>query len=182
VTPETAIIALVRIAGALPVLRWPLAGAIIAIVVDLSDLLLAYYLDYGGIPNYQAFDKLADLAYMATFLIVALRWDGLARSVALALFVVRLLGVLAFEVTGARSTLLLFPNVFELWFLFVATRNRIAPEYEFTPRRTAPILAALAGLKLSQEYLLHIDRRLDSISVPEAAEMVRSMLQGLLPH
>jgi hypothetical protein len=35
-TAEVLVIALVRIAGSLPVLRWPLAGGVLAILVDLS--------------------------------------------------------------------------------------------------------------------------------------------------
>ena len=57
---------------------------------------------------------------MLTFLIVALRWDGLERNVAVALYLFRLVGFLVFELTGARMTLVLFPNVFEIWFLVVA--------------------------------------------------------------
>jgi hypothetical protein len=40
VTAEILVIAAIRIAGSLPVLRWPLAGGILAVLVDLSDLLL----------------------------------------------------------------------------------------------------------------------------------------------
>ncbi len=47
-TIEVLVIAAVRIAGSLPVLRWPLAGGILAILVDLSDLLLMNVLDLGG--------------------------------------------------------------------------------------------------------------------------------------
>ena len=71
---------------ALPVLRWAFAGALIAIAVDLSDLFIRDFVDAGGIPNYQAFDKWLDQAYLVTFLVVALRWDGIPRTVAIALF------------------------------------------------------------------------------------------------
>ena len=39
-TLEELIIAAVRIAGSLPVLRWAFAGAILAILVDFSDLFM----------------------------------------------------------------------------------------------------------------------------------------------
>ena len=51
-------------------------GAIIAILVDFSDLFMMNLLTLGGLRDYQAFDKQVDLVYMATFLIVALRWSG----------------------------------------------------------------------------------------------------------
>jgi hypothetical protein len=178
VTNELLVLSLIRLLGALPVLRWPLAGAIIAILVDLSDLVVAHYLDLGGLPDYQAFDKAADLAYMATFLAVSLGWKGVARRVAVALFALRVTGVAVFEITGVRATLVALPNLFELWFLYVVVQQRIAPDYSLTYRRAAPVLAALAGLKLSQEYLLHIDRRLDAISVPQAFDAVRALIEG----
>ena len=56
-TAEVLVIGAIRILGSLPVLRWPLAGGLLAILVDLSDLLLRDTLDLGGIPDYQAFDK-----------------------------------------------------------------------------------------------------------------------------
>ncbi|MDA1278836.1 MAG: hypothetical protein O3B95_02170 [Chloroflexi bacterium] len=56
-TLEQLVIGLIRIAGSLPVLRWAFAGALIAIVVDFSDLFWMGVLDLGGLRNYQAFDK-----------------------------------------------------------------------------------------------------------------------------
>lgn len=175
-TDETLVIGLVRLTGALPVLRWPLAGAIIAILVDLFDLVLMNYLELGGLPNYQAFDKLADLAYLTTFLVVSLRWRGLARRVAVALFAARIIGVAAFEITGAREVLAMTPNVFEFWFLFVAARNRFAPGYELNGRNAASSLGILTGLKLAQEYLLHVDRRLDNYLLRDLVDTVLERL------
>ena len=129
-TLEQLIIGLVRIAGALPVLRWALAGALIAILVDFSDLFLMDLIHLGGLKNYQAFDKWMDLAYMVTFLVAAMRWNGPARNVAVALFAFRMIGFAAFEVTGTREVLLGFPNVFEFWFVFVAARNHYRPSYD----------------------------------------------------
>jgi hypothetical protein len=60
VTAEILVIAAIRIAGSLPVLRWPLAGGILAVLVDLSDLLLRDVLDLGGVGDYQALDKWLD--------------------------------------------------------------------------------------------------------------------------
>jgi hypothetical protein len=119
-TTEMWIIAAVRVAGALPVLRWPLAGAFIAIFVDLSDLFLRDWLHLGGVKDYQSFDKWLDQAYMLTFLVVALRWQALPRNIAIALYAFRLAGFITFEITGDREILIIFPNLFEYWFIFVA--------------------------------------------------------------
>src|SRR5207245_11495995 len=70
-TLEEIIIAVVRILGSLPVLWWPFPGAIIAMVVDLSDLFMMNLIHLGGVRDYQSFDKYLDQVYMATFLIVS---------------------------------------------------------------------------------------------------------------
>ena len=134
-TLEVLVIGAIRIAGSLPVLRWPLAGGLLAIVVDLSDLLLRDVLDLGGIPDYQAFDKWIDQVYLAAFLVVALRWADPERAIAVGLYLFRLVGFVAFELTGERALLLLFPNVFELWFLCVAAVHRFRPGFAVAPGR-----------------------------------------------
>src|SRR5258706_5777980 len=71
-TPEVLVIGAIRVLGSLPVLRWPLAGGLLAILVDLSDLLLRDTLDLGGVPDYQAFVKCAEPGYLWLVLIVGL--------------------------------------------------------------------------------------------------------------
>ena len=161
-TTEELIIAAVRVAGALLVLRWAFAGALFAIAIDLSDLFMMNLLDLGGVRNYQAFDKWLDLAYMATFLWVATRWQGPPRTIAIALFAYRMAGVMAFELVGSRWVLLAFPNVFEFWFVFVAGARLFAPGYELTWRRSLVWLVPVSLLKEAHEYTLHGARWLDN--------------------
>jgi hypothetical protein len=178
VTAEVLVIGAIRILGSLPVLRWPLAGGILAIVVDLSDLLLRDVLDLGGIPDYQSFDKWVDQVYMAAFLVVALRWSGPERAIAVGLYVFRLVGFVAFEISGERALLLLFPNVFEPWFLVVATVHHFRPGFRWRPAVTAAVLAVLLIVKELQEWALHGARLFDSISSLDFLEMVRRWLTG----
>ena len=161
-TAEEGIIAVVRIAGALIVLRWAFVGALAAVLTDLSDLFLMNLLDLGGVRNYQAFDKWLDLAYMLTFLKVAMRWTGPPRTIAVALFAFRMVGTLTFEVVGNRAVLLFFPNVFEFWFIFVAGVARFAQRYHLTWRRSLAWLLPLVALKEAHEYVLHGGRWLDN--------------------
>ena len=56
-TVEMWVIALVRIAGSLPVLRWPFYGAIAAILIDLSDLFLMNLLDLAAIALPAGFQR-----------------------------------------------------------------------------------------------------------------------------
>lgn len=171
-TLEVFIILLVRVAGALPVLRWPVAGAIIAIVVDLGDLYLRQALDLGGVPDYQALDKYADLAYLGTFFIMAMRWPSTPKRVAVGLLAIRMVGFIAFEATGERAILLFFPNVFEFWFLFAAIILTRKPSFRFTARNVALALAPLVALKEFQEYALHWGKWLDDVTAFDAARNV----------
>ena len=177
-TLEMWIIALTRVAGSLPVLRWPFYGAILAIVVDQSDVLLMNLLDLGGVGNYQTFDKYVDQVYIGCFLAVALRWQGADRNVAVALYIYRLAGFLAFEVTQSRDILLLFPNLFEFWFLFVAALHHRRTPLAWTTARLALALGALLALKELQEWALHWAKLFDSISALEAIDLVWRWLTG----
>ncbi|TMD30085.1 MAG: hypothetical protein E6I94_05305 [Chloroflexi bacterium] len=177
-TLEVLVIAAVRIAGSLPVLRWPFAGGILAVLVDLSDLLLRDTLDLGGIPDYQSFDKWLDQVYMAAFLVVALRWPRPEKTIAIALYGWRLVGFVAFEAFGDRGLLLLFPNVFEFWFLFVAAVHRFRPGFDWRPVTVAPALAVLLALKELQEWAIHGARLFDGISSLDAIDIVRRWLTG----
>lgn len=176
-TAEIVVIAAIRIAGSLPVLRWPLAGGILAVLVDLSDLLLRDILDLGGVGDYQSLDKWLDQVYLATFLIVALRWAGWPRGIAVALYCLRLVGFVAFELTGDRAILLLFPNVFEFWFLLVATvgPDRVAG---WSVARYALSLVLLTAAKEVQEWAIHGARLFDGISSVQFLDLVWRRLTG----
>ena len=151
-------------------LRWALAGGILAILVDLSDLLLFNVLDLGGVPDYQRLDKTLDLVYLTAFLVVALRWNGPDRWVAVALFAWRMVGFAAFEATGDRTLLLVFPNVFEPWFLLVALLHHRWNPVPWTALTLAAALAGLLAVKELQEWALHYARLFDNITALEAID------------
>lgn len=180
-TREMLLIAAARLATALPVLRWPLAGAAIAILGDLADLFLMAWIDAGGVRDYQRFDKLLDLAYMAAFLAVAWRWRGLGRRIALALFALRMVGVAAFELTGWRPVLVALPNAFEFWFVFVAAWQRARPGVRLSGRVAWPALAVVTAVKVAQEHVLHGWRWLDRYTLPEFLDLIWRWLSGAGP-
>jgi hypothetical protein len=198
-TTEEIIIAAVRVLGSLPVLAWPFPGAIIAILTDLSDLFLRDALHLGGVRNYQTFDKWLDQVYMLTFLVVALRWQGTPRNIAVILYAYRLVGFVAFEVTEERDVLLAFPNVFEYWFVFVAAIKHFhwedvgkgpqpdpssvgkgpSPDdgrlaglipFRYSQRQLAVVLPVLLAAKMAHEYSLHGARIFDDFTALEAVE------------
>jgi hypothetical protein len=177
VTLEVIVVAAFRIVGSLPVLRWPLAGGLLAIVVDLGDLLLIDLLDLGGIPDYQALDKWLDQVYLAAFLVVAWRWSDPARAIAVALYAFRMVGFVAFEATGERAILLAFPNAFEFWFLLVAAVGDRSVA-TWSRWRIVAALAVVTALKLAHEWALHGARLFDGIGALEFLEEVWRTLTG----
>jgi hypothetical protein len=178
VTLEVLVIAVVRIAGSLPVLRWPLAGGLLAIAIDLSDLLLRDTLDLGGVPDYQSLDKWLDQVYMACFLVVALRWQGVERTIAVGLYVFRLIGFFAFEASGDRTILFIFPNVFEPWFLAVAAVHRFRPGFRWRAPLLGATLLVLTAVKEVQEWALHVGRIFDGYSSLDAIGGVWRWITG----
>ena len=177
-TIEELVIGSVRLLGSLPVLRWAFAGAIIAVLVDFSDLFMKNLLDLGGVGDYQAFDKWMDLGYMLTFLVVVLRWSGAPRYLALSLFSYRMVGVALFEVLSWRGVLLFFPNVFEFWFIFVVGMRRFKGSYVLTWRRSLVWLLPLLAFKEFQEYSLHWAKWLDKY---RATDLVVDWWRWLTP-
>jgi len=175
-TWQVAVFIAFRVASALPTLRWPFAGALIALVADFADLFLMDAI--GGISDYQRLDKLCDLAYIGAFLVVAARWSGLDRVIALVLFAYRMVGEVAFELTGERALLLLFPNVFEFWFVAVAARRHYRPERALTLGQASVALVILLVGKEAQEYFLHVDRFLDQFSAMGALQGVWHTIGG----
>jgi hypothetical protein len=175
-TTEMWIIATTRIAGSLPVLRWPFYGALVAILVDQSDLFMMNLIHLGGVDDYQTFDKYLDQVYIACFLIVALRWHGLDCNVAVGLYAYRLVGFVVFELTESRGLLLFFPNLFELWYLFVAAKLQFQLQDKLQGRTLYLVLGGLFWLKMFQEYALHQARWLDGFTAVEAIEAVWDFL------
>jgi hypothetical protein len=172
VTTEEIVIAIARLAGSLPVLRWPFWGGVIAILVDQSDLFMMNLLHLGGVSDYQSFDKYLDQAYMFAFLVVALGWRGLEKNFSIGLYTYRFAGFLAFEATSARWLLLVFPNFFESWFMLTAARHEFDLDHRLDQRGVFAIGVGLVAFKLFQEYAIHYARWLDSFTAVEAVEAV----------
>jgi len=169
----------VRIVGSLPVLRWPFAGGVLAILVDLSDLLLLGLLSPRfRVEEYQVFDKYLDQVYMVAFLIVALRWSGTERAIAVGLFAFRMVGFVLFEITGERLVLVAFPNVFELWFLVVAGLHArdVAPAW--TRTRVIAVLGVALLVKEVQEWAIHGARLFDGIYALDVVRDAWNWLTG----
>lgn len=179
-TAETLLIVVLRLIIPLTIFRWRLAGAVLALVADALDIVLASLIDLGGVWDYHALDKYLDTYYLAIEAIVAQRWAALPRWTATALFGYRLIGVALFEVTDIRMFLFIFPALFENFYLFYAALRRFFPDYDLTPRRLAVWLAMLLVPKMVQEYVVHYQRWLDDVVAVDVIEDVtRAVLDWL---
>lgn len=157
-TGQIIIIAL-RVIVPLLILRRPLAGGIIAMLLDALDVVLVELFGEGGMgEHYHSLDKVLDLWYLGLEAWVAWSWRArIPRLIAIWLFAWRVLGVILFELTDQRWLLFAFPNLFEHWFLFVLIVWTWFPRVKLDTWRSA--LAWLVVLyipKLGQEYLLHV--------------------------
>jgi hypothetical protein len=147
----------------LTILRWPLGGGLLAMLVDAIDVVLVDAIatavgqpgEFG--PFYAQIDKWLDTYYLGLELIVALRWtETIPRNAAVLLFVWRLAGVIAFEITADRPLLVIYPNLFENFYFYVLIVRRWFPR--LMPRTVIQLLVVLVALlipKEVQEWLLH---------------------------
>jgi hypothetical protein len=152
------IVIALRLIVPLIIFRYPFWGGIVSMLLDGADVILIDLIGLGGFGGqYHATDKVLDSYYLVIELIVALRWDNAwAKWTAAILFGYRAIGVIAFEATGARIALFIFPNMFENWWLYCAAVFQYWPR--LAPRSWKTTLVPLAILlvpKMGQEYLLH---------------------------
>ncbi len=138
--------------------RYPLPAIVACLVLDGVDQSIFQAFGYDP-PFYQSYDKAMDVFYLSVAYLASLRnWTSQAAvGISRFLFFFRQVGVVAFELTGLRFLLLLFPNTFEYFFIaYEAIRTRWNPaRYGFK------FWALLAGaiwvfIKLPQEYWIHI--------------------------
>jgi len=162
-TPAGATVVALRLVVPLSIFRWPLVGGIASASLDAADVALVDVIAArlrirGGFgPRYAQIDKWLDSYYLGIEAMQSRSWpERLERRIALALAVHRFIGVAAFEVTGNRRLLLLFPNLFENFYWYVLA-NRIARPGRTLhgPGETARVLGLLLLPKLVQEWVLH---------------------------
>ena len=110
--------------------RFPLPAIIACLVLDGIDQTIFQTFTDLDLSGYQGIDKALDTFYLTVAMLAVLRnWTHpFAARTARVLFYLRLVGVTAFELTGWRPLLLVFPNVFEYFFvLYEAVRSRWSP-------------------------------------------------------
>src|SRR5262245_4005819 len=137
---------------------YPLPAIVGSLLLDGVDQTIFQLFGHDP-PSYQSYDKAMDVFYLSIAYLSTLRnWESMpAFRIGWFLYFYRLVGALLFELTHARWVLLVFPNVFEYFFIaYEVIRSRWQP--------THLLLAwwlSLAGViwvfvKLPQEYWLHV--------------------------
>lgn len=148
------VIVALRLIAPFSILRFPLIGTLACAIIDGYD-----HGYIGEFEYYQIADKWLDLYYLAFAYYVSRGWrDQLARKIAKYLFVYRALGVAVLTVTNLEWTMILFPNLFEMFFVFyllylyLSSRTQLLANW----KDAAPMMAALLIPKMLQEYALHV--------------------------
>jgi hypothetical protein len=137
---------------------FPLPAIIACLLLDGVDQTIFQTFGYDP-PGYQSYDKAMDVFYLSIAYLASLRnWTNPeAIKVSRFLFFFRQVGVVAFELSGLRVLLLLFPNTFEYFFIaYEGVRTRRDPR-----RYSYKFWVIVAGaiwifVKLPQEYWIHI--------------------------
>ena len=99
------VVVLIRFLLPFTILRWSFWGAILAILGDISDVVLMDAFGWGWFEgrDYHTYDKLFDTYYLGFEVYMALKWqEVLARRTAVFLFSWRLLGIIAFEILKVK--------------------------------------------------------------------------------
>lgn len=162
------IIVIIRLLGPLLILRRPLIGSVLAMLLDSLDFYILSHLGWGfllgpgleyhylntHLDKYQLLDKLLDTYYLTLQVYTVRLWqDGGARALAYALFTWRVIGVAVFLFVPFEYLLLIFPNIFENVFLLcVLFRQNTRLE----PAKMLVIMSVAVIQKLLQEYALHL--------------------------
>ena len=138
--------------------RFPLPAILAALVLDGVDQTIFQAFGHDP-PEYQGYDKAMDVYYLAIAYLSTMRnWTSRpAVRVARFLYFYRLVGVVAFELSGWRPLLLIFPNTFEYFFIvYEAIRLRWDPA-RYGLRFWIAVAAVIwVFVKLPQEWWIHI--------------------------
>lgn len=153
-----AIVVILRLVVPLSMFRWPVGGMFAAIMADNIDTVLIRVIGPGTLESHTLADKLLDTYLLTLFLFFSLRWkDSTARFTSVALFSYRMIGVIVLSITGDRSLLFIFLNLFEFFFIYQSVTMKWWPHLQVNGfRRLTLVLPILLVPKLVQEYILHV--------------------------
>lgn len=140
------------------IFRWTLTGVLVSLVADTLDVVLLDLMRVSDYGFYNPLDKILDTYLYVVTGLVAWRWKNrIAAITIVCLLVYRLIGVVAYEASGQRALLLVFPDLFIFYVLFFLLTNRMLKKDFITSAKTnAVVLILLLIPKMFQEYQLHV--------------------------
>src|SRR4051812_22636610 len=139
--------------------RFPLPAVLGALVLDGIDQSIFQSYTQLDLTNYQSYDKALDVYYLSIAYLSTMRnWrSSVAFSIARFLLYYRLVGVMLFELVGARWLLLVFPNTFEYFFIAVEVIRLRKDPVRLSRRFLFGLAAAIwIFVKLPQEWWIHV--------------------------
>ncbi|MFH1586176.1 MAG: hypothetical protein ABIB79_05400 [archaeon] len=140
------------------ILRWPLAGALLAIVGDIIDIFIFDMFGSGFLEGfgYHNFDKIFDMWYYIFEMIVIWRWkDKLARNTGAVLFGWRAAGFVIFEITKFKPIFFFAPNIFEFFFIATLVLKKFNRKFVYNYKNLILTLAIVGIPNIIKEYLMH---------------------------
>lgn len=107
---------------------------------------------------YQPLDKVLDLFYLSLEAFIATTFkNSLMKKTLLCLYAYRIIGIIIFEVTKSSVVLFIFPNIFEIIYIFYLFLVKLFRKDIFKLKLLVIIFITLLISKLFHEYLLHIN-------------------------
>lgn len=174
-----------RLIVPLAIPRAPLPAIIACLILDGVDQdIFQRYTDL-EISRYQSYDKALDVYYLTIAYLSTMRnWDNsTAFGWSRFLLYFRLVGVMLFELLHIRAMLLLFPNTFEYFFIFVEVVRTRWSSLRMSKALVIGVVAAIwIVIKLPQEYWIHVAQRdvTDELSARPWVIPVLVVLGGIL--
>lgn len=147
------IVIMTRLLAALLMFFFPLSGYIMTVLGDLSDLWIL--LLFQSNADYVLTDKVLDLITLSTAWLVSLRFNKTCKRVSTALFFWRAMGMIIFFIFPNEILFVLFPNIFEMFFMLCLIQRKFFPQNRITKKNVMYVLMIAAIPKLVHEWLLH---------------------------
>lgn len=156
---EILILTLARLLIPLTILRFPIAGVLTSMYLDLQDFNYLTIRTTQDMTNYQTWDKFMDIYYLTIAFLTTLHWkEVFAKKMSILFYFYRALGVLVLFFFHERFMLVFFPNIFENFFLFYLLFKKFTNNAKLftTLPITTIVIASIVMPKLVAEYYLHI--------------------------
>lgn len=148
----------IRLLVPLLIFRWPFFGYVGAMLADaLGDCMLVDLMggSFGSGANYHIFDKWLDFYMITIAVIAALRFVKIEKLTSIILYLIRAIGIIFFEITQLHIFLVIFPNVFEFFFVFITFTKKFWKKFRLTKKNLWVVMTVLTVPKLILELLFH---------------------------